>query len=341
MQLRPLDGDRHALGDDLEQLDLVLRELAAVRASRHGGRRAETPRTSSGTPTIVLSCFRRRIGLKIGYSSTSITIGRASSATRPAKPAPTGIRTPTSSSIPSAARATSSFVSSSSSRTAQVSVRRMSRILGRRTLSSSFTSRCASAASVTACTCSIRSRAARSASKRRACSIASAARSATSWSSSTSSSPEGAVAQRADVEDAAQLSFDHERDAEHRLDALLAQERVEDVGVVDVVEDHGPLLGGDPAREAAAHRDADALLYLFLDAERGARDELVVSSSSRRIAQVSTSRIWRVRSSSAARSSSRRRCARAASVTDCSRRTCSEVDASGHTPRLFPQRGET
>src|SRR5437764_561998 len=38
-------------------------------------------------------------------------IGRASAATRPAKPAPSGIRTPTSSSIPRAARATSSCVS--------------------------------------------------------------------------------------------------------------------------------------------------------------------------------------------------------------------------------------
>ena len=86
---------------------------------------------------------------------------------------------------------------------------------------------------------------------------------------------EGARNERADVEHAAHLSLDHERDAEHRLDALLAQERVEDVCVVDVVEDHRPLLGGDPAREAAADRDADALLDLLLDPERGARDELV------------------------------------------------------------------
>ena len=45
--------------------------------------------------------------------------------------------------------------------------------------------------------------------------------------------------------------------------------------VVDVVEDHRPLLGGDPPGEARADRDADALLDLLLDAERGAGDELV------------------------------------------------------------------
>ena len=86
---------------------------------------------------------------------------------------------------------------------------------------------------------------------------------------------EGAVAERADVEHAAHLSLDDERDAEHRLDPLLPQERVEDVRVVDVVEDHRPLLGGDPSCEAAADRDADALLHLLLDPERRARNELV------------------------------------------------------------------
>ena len=45
--------------------------------------------------------------------------------------------------------------------------------------------------------------------------------------------------------------------------------------VVDVVEDHRPLLGGNPPREAAADRDTDALLHLFLDPERRPRDELV------------------------------------------------------------------
>src|SRR5207248_5332241 len=49
----------------------------------------------------------------------------------------------------------------------------------------------------------------------------------------------------------------------------------EDVCVVDFVEDHRPLLGGDPGGEAPADRDPDALLDLLLDPERRARDELV------------------------------------------------------------------
>ena len=86
---------------------------------------------------------------------------------------------------------------------------------------------------------------------------------------------EGAGHERADVQDAAHLPLHDERHAEHRLDALLPQDRVEDVRMVDVVEDHRALLGGDPAGEAAAHRDSDALLDLLLDAERRPRDELV------------------------------------------------------------------
>jgi hypothetical protein len=86
---------------------------------------------------------------------------------------------------------------------------------------------------------------------------------------------EGAVMERADVEDAAHLTLDDQRDAEHRLDPLLPQDRVEDVSVVDVVEDHRPLLGGDPTGEPTTDRNADALLYLLLDAERSPRDELV------------------------------------------------------------------
>ena len=86
---------------------------------------------------------------------------------------------------------------------------------------------------------------------------------------------EGAVMERADVEDPAHLALDDERDAEHRLDPLLPQDRVEDVPVIDVVEDHRPLLGRDAPGEAAADRDTDALLDLLLDAERSACDELV------------------------------------------------------------------
>ena len=58
--------------------------------------------------------------------------------------------------------------------------------------------------------------------------------------------------ERADVEDAEDPALDQERDAEQRPDALLAQDRVEDVGVVDVGDEDRAPLGGDPAGEAPA-----------------------------------------------------------------------------------------
>ena len=83
------------------------------------------------------------------------------------------------------------------------------------------------------------------------------------------------VDERADVEDADRLVPDEERDAAERADALLAQDRVEDVGMGEVIEDDRPLLGGDPAGEASAERDADAALDLFLDPDRRTRYKLV------------------------------------------------------------------
>ena len=93
--------------------------------------------------------------------------------------------------------------------------------------------------------------------------------------------------------------LDEQRHAEQRLDALLAQDRVEDVGVVDVGEDDRPALGRDPAGEAAAERDPDALLDLLLDPSRRAGDELVrrlVEQQER--ARVAVERSSRIRSSS-------------------------------------------
>ncbi len=86
---------------------------------------------------------------------------------------------------------------------------------------------------------------------------------------------EGARNEGADVEDAEHPAVEQERHAEHRLDALLAQDRIEDVGVVDVVEHHGLAVGGDPAGEAAPDRDAHALLDLLLDPDRRARHQLL------------------------------------------------------------------
>ena len=62
------------------------------------------------------------------------------------------------------------------------------------------------------------------------------------------------------------LPLDQQRHAEQRADPALAQDRVEDVGVVDVLDRDRAPLGRDPAREPAPHRDPDALLDLLLDA---------------------------------------------------------------------------
>ena len=86
---------------------------------------------------------------------------------------------------------------------------------------------------------------------------------------------EHARGEAADVQHADDAALHEQRDAEQRLDALLAQDRVEDVGVVDVGDGDRAALGGDAPGEAAADRDADALLDLLLDALGGARVQRV------------------------------------------------------------------
>ena len=81
--------------------------------------------------------------------------------------------------------------------------------------------------------------------------------------------------QRTDVEHSEHVVREDQRHSGHALDALLAQDRVQHVGVVDVVEHDRSPFGGDPAREAAADRDPHALLDLFLEPDRRPRDELV------------------------------------------------------------------
>ena len=70
------------------------------------------------------------------------------------------------------------------------------------------------------------------------------------------------------------VALDQQRDAEHRADPLLPQDRVDDVGVVEVLDEDRAPLGRDPAGEAAPDRDPDALLDLLLDALGGGRHEL-------------------------------------------------------------------
>ncbi len=81
--------------------------------------------------------------------------------------------------------------------------------------------------------------------------------------------------QRADVEDADHVAGDEQRDADHRRDPLLAQNRVEHIRVIDVVEDHRLLARRHAAGKTAADRDADTSCDLLLDPDGCARDKLL------------------------------------------------------------------
>ena len=84
---------------------------------------------------------------------------------------------------------------------------------------------------------------------------------------------EHAGGQGADVQDTQHGSAGQQRHAQQRGDALLPQDGVEHVAVIDVVDrDPMPFLGDAP-REAAAERDPYALVDLFLDAPGGGGDE--------------------------------------------------------------------
>ena len=220
--------------------------------------------------------FSRRIGLRMSAWSTSgITIACRSAAMRPAKPSPTGIVTPcsTSSSMPLAARARSTSPFGSSMRMAAVSLSSAAATRSSSSASRSSSERYASAASVTRWSASSRSRALRSCAKRCAWSMAIAARSAASWSSSWSSSVNSRGVRLPTCRTPSGAAPDEHGDAEQRADALLAQDRVEDVGVVDVVDHDRLALRHDAAGEAAPHRHARALLDLLLQALGSARVE--------------------------------------------------------------------
>ena len=78
-----------------------------------------------------------------------------------------------------------------------------------------------------------------------------------------------------DVNDADDSAADEQRRAQERLDPLLPQERIEHIGVIDVLDDDRSPLGGDLAREAETHRDACPAFHGLLEPARCARDELV------------------------------------------------------------------
>ncbi len=80
--------------------------------------------------------------------------------------------------------------------------------------------------------------------------------------------------QRADVQHADHPAARHHRHAHHRLDALGPQDRVEHGGVVDVIQDHRLVRGGDPPGKPPADRDAHALVDLFLQPRGRGGDQL-------------------------------------------------------------------
>ena len=81
--------------------------------------------------------------------------------------------------------------------------------------------------------------------------------------------------ERTDMEHANQLTLDDQGDAEQRSDSLLAEDRVEDVRMVDVLDEDRDAFGGDPSGESFPDRDPDPLLDLLLDSLRCARDQLL------------------------------------------------------------------
>ena len=116
-----VDRQCGAVGDELEEVDVVLRELARSEAAdvQHADRHAldEQRHAEQGLDALLAQHRIEHVGVVDVRKMT----GRRSAATRPAKPFPSGMRTPrsTSSSRPTAARATSSSVSLSSSRMAR------------------------------------------------------------------------------------------------------------------------------------------------------------------------------------------------------------------------------
>jgi hypothetical protein len=78
--------------------------------------------------------------------------------------------------------------------------------------------------------------------------------------------PELARDQRPHMQDADQIPLDDHRDAEQRADAFLAQDWVQDVGVIHVGDVDRHALGRDSAREPLPDGDPDTLLDLLLNA---------------------------------------------------------------------------
>ena len=86
---------------------------------------------------------------------------------------------------------------------------------------------------------------------------------------------EGAWVQRSDVQDADGCAVGDQWDSKQRTDALVQEDRIEHLRVINPLEDHGSAARGDSPSEALADRDSNALLDFLLDALRGRGDELL------------------------------------------------------------------
>jgi hypothetical protein len=69
-------------------------------------------------------------------------------------------------------------------------------------------------------------------------------------------------------------AMNEQRHAHQGLDSFVQQNRVEHTGLIDVVQDDRPPLGGDTASETPADRDPDALPDFLLQAAGCGRDQL-------------------------------------------------------------------
>ena len=78
-----------------------------------------------------------------------------------------------------------------------------------------------------------------------------------------------------DVDDADDAAADEQRRAQKRLDPLLPQDRVEHVGVIDILDDDRSPFGGDLPCKAEPHGDARPALDGLLEPARSPRHELV------------------------------------------------------------------
>ena len=81
--------------------------------------------------------------------------------------------------------------------------------------------------------------------------------------------------QRTDVQHPDEVTFDDQRDPEQGADPLFAQDRVHDVGVVDVGDVDRDPLPGDTTGESHAERDPHPAFDFLLDALGGPRNQFV------------------------------------------------------------------